>query len=286
VRVSLLGRITKALTGYYPRQLQALITHYSRVIGIAPGHLDYQRFIILGTGRTGSGFLQSLLNSHSEIVAFGEIFQSFDAIRWDYGSYPREAPRRQLSAFQDDPVAFLERHVFARFPTDISAVGFRFFYSHAQNTRQKCLWTYLQDRRDFKIIHLKRRNVLRAYLSHRTAKETGRWRDLTGESRGDSISIHLDRDDCLRWFTETRKQKLKHDVLFADHEKIDLFYEDVSLDCTREMRRVQQFLGVEVQELVPATYKQAWQPLSAAISNYNELKEEFKDTPWEAFFED
>jgi LPS sulfotransferase NodH len=286
MRVSRVGRITKALTGYYPRQLQALITHYSRVSGITPGHLDYERFIILCTGRTGSSFLQSLLNSHSQVVAFGEIFQSFDAIRWDYGSYRREAPRRQLSACQDDPIGFLETHVFAKFPKEVAAVGFRLFYTHAQHPRQRCLWPYLRDYKEFKIIHLKRRNVLRAYLSHKTAKASGRWRDLAGESGDDRISIYLDHDDCLRKFTETRNQEEKHDVLFASHDKIDLFYEELSRDYRGEMRRVQQFLGVDYQEVVPATYKQARQPLSAAISNYHELKEGFKGTPWEGFFED
>ena len=283
---SRVGRVTKRLTGYYPRQLQALITHYSRVSGLAPGHLDYGRFIMLGTGRTGSQFLQSLLNSHSQVVAFGEIFQNFDVIRWDYGSYRREAPRRQLAACQNDPIRFLETHVFAKFPKGISAVGFRLFYSHAQNTKQRCLWPYLQGRRDLRIIHLKRRNALRAFLSHRTAKETGRWRDVSGEPGGDGISIYLDHDDCLRWFTETRFQEEKHDVLFADHRKIDLFYEELSRDYASEMRRVQEFLGVEYQKVVTATHKQARRPLSTAISNYDELKEEFKGTSWEAFFED
>ena len=280
-----IGRITKRLTGYYPRQLQALITHYARVSGIAPGHMGYERFVILGTGRTGSTFLQSLLNSHSQIVAFGEIFQSYDAIRWDYGSYRKDAPRRQLSACQDDPVRFLETHVFAKFPRGISAVGFRLFYTHAQHPRQTGLWSYLSKCVDLKIIHLKRRNVLRAYLSHMTASVSGRWKELSGKSGDDSISVHMDLDACLQKFIETRTQEKKHDSLFANHQKIELFYEELSRDYTTEMQRLQQFLGVEYEQVVPATHKQARLPLSLAISNYNELKQGFKGTPWEEFFE-
>ncbi|MFC2023151.1 sulfotransferase [Chloroflexota bacterium] len=286
MRVSWVGKITKTLTGYYPRQLRALLTHYSRVSGIAPGHRDYERFVILGTGRTGSNFLQSLLNSHSEIIAFGELLQTFDVIRWDYDHYRRDAPRRQLSACQDDPIGFLETHVFARFPEGISAVGFKLFYTHAQHTRQKSVWTHLRDRQDMKIIHLKRRNVLRAYLSHKVAIESGRWRDLSGEPGGSSISIQLDYEDCQQKFAETRKQEDEHDILFANHDKIDVYYEELSRDYTSEMRRVQEFLDVEYQVVVPATRKQARQPLSIAISNYDELKARFKGTPWEGFFED
>ncbi|MFC2023143.1 hypothetical protein ACFLT5_00195 [Chloroflexota bacterium] len=131
MRVSGIGRVTKALTGYHPRQLYALLTHYARVKGIASGHLDYERFIILGQERTGSNFLKDLLNSHSQIIASGELFQSFDVIHWEYGFHRMDPPRRLLVAFQDDPVGFLESYVFAKFPKRISAVGFKLFYAHA-----------------------------------------------------------------------------------------------------------------------------------------------------------
>jgi hypothetical protein len=67
---------------------------------------------------------------------------------------------------------------------------------------------------------------------------------------------------------------------------MDPFYEELSLDYSSEMRRVQRFLDVEYQFVVPATHKQARLPLSVAISNYDALKARFKGTPWEAFFED
>jgi hypothetical protein len=52
------------------------------------------------------------------------------------------------------------------------------------------------------------------------------------------------------------------------------------------MQRIQEFLGVDCEAVVPLTYKQSNQPLSEAISNYFELKEKFVDSPWEDFFED
>jgi len=53
-----------------------------------------------------------------------------------------------------------------------------------------------------------------------------------------------------------------------------------------EMKRIQEFLGVAYEVVRPLTYKQSGQPLSRAISNYVELKEQFQGTSWEAFFED
>jgi hypothetical protein len=38
--------------------------------------------------------------------------------------------------------------------------------------------------------------------------------------------------------------------------------------------------------VIPETFKQSRQPLSQAITNYFELKERFKGSPWESYFED
>jgi LPS sulfotransferase NodH len=284
--VSIIGRITKTLTGCYPRELLTFIQHYTRVRGITPGHLDYQQFIILGQERTGSSFLQSMLNSHRQIVTFGEIYQRFDAICWDYRGYRRDLPKSRLFAFQNDPIGFLETHVFSKFPRHIAAVGFKLFYTHARHPQQKTLWSYLRDHQDIKIIHIKRRNVLRTYLSLETAKKMHKWRDVTGTAVKEQTSIALDYEGCLAKFIDTKKQELKYDLFFDDHEKIEIFYEELAPGYQREMRHIQQFLGVEHQDVSPATHKQARLPLSDAILNYDELKARFRGTSWEVFFED
>jgi hypothetical protein len=52
------------------------------------------------------------------------------------------------------------------------------------------------------------------------------------------------------------------------------------------MKTVQEFLGVDYENVQPQTYKQASRPLSDSIANYLELKRQFKGTPWEEFFTD
>lgn len=284
--VSGVSHITKALTGYYPRQLRALCTHYARVSGLAPGHRGYVRFVILAQERTGSTYLQSLLDSHRAIRVFGEVFRSFDVIGWGITSYRSRVPRSELFAFQKDPIQFLETHVFAKFPKKTSAVGFKLFYTHAQHPRHRPLWTHLRNCKALRVIHLKRRNVLRTLLSLEKAQQMGVWYDPSGGPANQDISIRLDCDKCLQKFTTTRALEREHDALFADHDTIGLCYEELTQDYGRTMQRVLRFLGVGHEALVPATHKQAKQPLSAAISNYQDLKSEFKGTQWEVFFED
>ncbi len=67
---------------------------------------------------------------------------------------------------------------------------------------------------------------------------------------------------------------------------IDVVYESLSHNYVDEMKRIQGFLGVSYQYVIPATHKQARFSLSETISNYFELKERFQGSNWEEFFED
>ena len=53
-------------------------------LGANESHMGYGRFIILGRSRVGSNFLRSLLNAHSQIEVYGEIFRNREAMDWDH----------------------------------------------------------------------------------------------------------------------------------------------------------------------------------------------------------
>jgi len=255
-------------------------------LGLADGHSDYCRFIILGTARSGSNFLRGLLNSHTQIVAFGELFRSHDSIGWElppYDTYLQS--RRLISLMHSNPGGFLEKKVFTRFPRHIAAVGFKIFYYHAQDDSRTGVWAYLRDRKDLRIIHLKRHNTLRVIISLKKAFVTNRWTNTTGIEEGSPV-LPLDYEECLEAFTWAQETKRRYDTYFKDSNKLDVCYETLSSHYEREMKRVQEFLGTDFEAVKPATFRQAHQPLSQTISNYWELKERFTGTPWEVFFED
>jgi len=250
------------------------------------GQSDYRRFVILGEARSGSNFLRGMLNSHPDMVTFGEIFRFYDNIGWEFPDFEKyRQTRRQISLMQRDPVKFLESKVFEKFPSAIDAVGFKMFYYHAQEDSRKAIWNYLKERKDIRIIHLKRKNSLRVLLSRKKAHMTNQWTDVNG-LHNDVLSISLSREECLEQFTWIRDMWRVYDHLFREHPKMDLVYEDLTSNRDGKTQRVQEFLGVSKKSLLPDTYKQAQQPLSKAISNYVQLKSQFKGTRWETFFED
>lgn len=251
--------------------------------GLIEANTDYTKFIILGTARTGSNYLRGLLNSHMQIVAFGELFRDYDAIGWDFAHLPRSRASQWL--FQNDPVQFLETRVFGNFPKHIAAVGFKLFYYHAHSSTWEPVWTYLRDHKEIKVIHIKRKNFLKAYLSKKRAMVSKEWVRQQTNGTASHEPIVLSYEECLDEFTKTQDWERKHDAFFEKHEKLEVFYEDLARDYVREMKGIQEFLGVEYKAVEPRTAKQSSRPLSASIANYLELKQKFEGSPWQTFFE-
>lgn len=249
-------------------------------IPLLTGHRQYTPFIILGRSRVGSNFLRGLLNAHSQITAFGEILRDVTDTDWDHMGY-FQSPQT-VAALQNEPAAFLQKKLFGRFPRYIRAVGFKIFYYHAPNSG---VWEYLQADTAIRVIHLKRRNILKTHLSRKRAAATDFW-VKTSQQQERQTTFTLDYDDCLRDFTRTRRWEKAFDTQFQSHPVLEIFYEDLVADRAREMRRVEQFLNVDFEEVQPTTRKQSKAKLSAVIRNYDDLKQKFAGSEWESFFED
>lgn len=269
------------------RQMKAGLYPYFRNLalesGLMAGQTEYTKFIILGRSRVGSNFLRGLLNSHSQVTVFGELFQNKEEIGWALPGYYPSRKTRQL--FHEAPVDFLESKVFTAFPEHTGAVGFKIFYYHAQDEKWKPVWDYLREMPDLKVIHMKRHNILKTHLSRQRAVKTDRWVNTNGR-REPQRSISLDYEKCLDDFIRTRAWEDAYDAYFAGNDTIEVMYEDLAADYQREIRRIQEFLGVNFEDVQPETYKQSRQPLSEAIANYCELRERFQQTPWSTFFEE
>jgi hypothetical protein len=252
-------------------------------LGVIDGSSSYTKFIVLGRSRVGSNFLLGLLNSHSRILAFGELLSDPNNMQVKVPDPVRSF--RLLAGGQNDPVRFLEDGVFRKYPPHICAVGFKLFYYHAQCENWKPTWKYLEEHKEIKIVHLKRHNILKTHLSWKKAALTSQWVETAG-AKTDGRSLALDYQECLKDFISTREWEQEYDLFFKNHPKLEVLYENLESDYESEMKRIQAFLGVDYEAVKPATHKQASQSLSNAISNHRELKEQFKHTPWEAFFEE
>jgi LPS sulfotransferase NodH len=252
-------------------------------LGLLKGQPDYTKFIILGRPRTGSTLLRSLLNSHSKVLVLGELFRKGNDIGWDMPGYEQNS--QLLSLVTNAPARFLETEVFHNYPKGIAAVGFKMFYHDAKTDPQKEIWPYLSGRKDIKIIHITRKNILKTHLSLVRALETGQWYATGKKAIADSVPVHLDRQLCREAFIKTEKEEMEFDLFFDGHPKIRVTYEDLTKDRHREMDKIFNFLGVAYEDAAPSIVKQSGRPLDEMIANYHALKKEFSNTRWKYFFE-
>ena len=254
---------------------------------VLSGNRLYKKFIILGTGRTGSNMLMSALQAHPQVVIYGEIFNNARHDRIGsinrYPSYIKH--QKALKIRKEQPIDFLDNHIFRIYPKSTEAVGFKFFYWHCHEHHWKCVWDHLKSMQDLKIIHIKRKNRLDTFLSLKLAQNNKQWSQKQINDEKNQIAVTLDFDECLRSFNDWEEKEVFYDHYFAGHPMLEVFYEHLCEEYDQKIYDIVDFLGLTPLYLKPATLKQARDSKDKVITNYFELKEKFRHTKWGHFFD-
>ncbi len=259
------------------------LRNFAFAIGLLPTTSIYTKFIILGRSRTGSNFLRSLLNSHPSVMVLGEIFRNQNTIDFDHPEF--QTTKQIMKIYQSNPEKFLEKIVFRRIPAKYQALGFKLFYYHARENPFSRIWQAIRDQKEIRILHIKRKNILRTHLSRENALKTGQWVNTNGQE-AHLHSYRLDYDALLEDFIQTRQWEQQAGSFFSTHPMIEIIYEDLSENTQEQIQKIQHFLNLPKYPFHAQTHKQIQKPLSEIIENYEELKIKFKNTEWASFFED
>jgi len=240
---------------------------------------NYRRFVVASQTRSGSTMMLDALRAHSQVVALGEVFYP---PRCDIHLDGLPNDNRAVKLYRDEyPVQFLEEVVFQPYRQRILAVGFKIFPGHLS----EALKAISRDNQ-VRVIHLKRWNHFAAHLSGERALKTGVWA-RTNESESESlIDIELDPLECERAFERRVRAEEWWRRIFNRHEVMEVWYEHLSSQPDRELARVQRHIGVDLEAIASRTLKQRREPLSRAVSNFDELASYFNGTRWEAYFRD
>ena len=263
---------------------KSVIRDIALKLDLIQGHQDYTKFIILSRSRAGSNLLLNQLQSHQNIRMFYEVFNKENSPKefWDYINYDLQNIR---DLKQNDPIELIDNFVYRKMPLNVHAVGFKLFYYHAKGKKKAEFWQYLQDRKDIKIIHLVRRNLLEVHISQQIALMTNSWYLKSGKKVDSYPTIKLDYEQTMKAFAKTKNLEAENDAFFQNHQVLKLFYEDLVRDNLLEMKKTQNFLGVRATPVYISTKKQSTKSLPKTIQNYSELKESFQGSPYAYFFE-
>lgn len=258
--------------------------------GWARGSSDFTRFVVLGWYRTGSNLLLSLLNSDASVVAYSEVFSPrglFWGNRvhapWDRGG---DLERRRTA----DAPAFLEEVVFRRHARSVRAVGFKLFYPQLVVRPVAGLAEALVSTPGLRVVHLRRRNLLRVLVSNRIANRTGQMAATSPAAAREAQSrvgtLRLEPEDCESYFTLLEERAERCHALFDEESVLSLEYEALVADRDAELGRVRAFLGLPPADGSTRLVKQGTRALADVLENLEELREHFRGSRWEAFFEE
>lgn len=258
------------------------LQHMMLASGLERSTVNYRKFLILGRSRTGSNFLRGLLASRGGITVLGEIFKNPEKVEWGTKGFPVRPGAERL--YREDPVAFLQKDIFRPVPDSVEALGFKLFYYHAQEPGRKQIWDHLRQRKDVRVIHIMRRNILETHLSKERASRDDEWVSLRRRDRNEEPLV-LSVEECRKQFEQTRHWERQFNESFGDVPLLQVFYEDLVKDNALVMNSVQEFLGLTVRPVAPQTHKQARRPINEAIANFDQLQRAFVGTEWQSFFD-
>jgi LPS sulfotransferase NodH len=245
--------------------------------------------MITCAARTGSTMLVHLLRSHPEVCSHGEIFSpgKIVGIAGTYLDKCRAQPEfiDRLSAERHrDPIKFLYK--IALDPQGKKAVCFKFKHDELVLPEYKALLEEIVNNLDFRIIHLRRENLLRRYLSHYiTNYATHVTLAVEGQTIPELPRVELDPRECQKDFETVHNRETQFVELFAQHRSFSISYEEMVAGDAKKIGALLDFMGVSPRELTTTTRRLGCDDLRQVIANFEELRTYFAGSPYCKFFE-
>lgn len=224
------------------------------------------KFIVFAQGRTGSTLLADLLRSHPEVYFADEIFASrvrstrlvAERMRWRHA-----------------------RH----------AVGFHvkiYQLVDVQGISDAGAWLRGMHRHGWRVIALRRQNLLRQVLSNMTAQLTNRYEDRSADGDFVRVRLHVNPEELLHWIGVRAAAGADEAAALDGVPHLALSYEDDLQDAsswTPTTERVFSYLDLAPVPVVSSLRRQNPDDLASLIANYDEVKGALMGTDYARFLD-
>lgn len=222
-------------------------------------------FVIRSYPRCGTHMLRTALSTHPEIVCHNEVFNpdvSGDALK--------ELSAEELYARHTGPAEGFVVH------------GYTEIEKFAESHKTHELWPIIERERP-QLLVIEREDLLRRAFSVCIARKTNRWHSWKTEQPKALISPELKKGD-VRWHLQAAwESRLAGRRLFPWATFIT--YEQLVDDWDHRIVQIQQLCGAtRILPIKPKTRKQDNRPINEMVSNYEFLRNEFKQTEYFQWF--
>ncbi|WP_394889851.1 sulfotransferase [Mesorhizobium sp. AaZ16] len=234
-------------------------------------------FAILALPRTGTHYLEVLLNEHPNVLSNGELLNEYDT-NWPDKDRLLRGDRELLEL------------AYVRYPTrsdkQVTHVGCKVnepqFHDHPGFFAELVRWPGL------KVILLVRRNILESLRSLVQARQSGQWLKFSSDKdAAPPPQVRLPIADCEAYFKTADDFHARVAHSFAPANLLAIEYESLLQEPAACLGTVWDFLGVPTLQLSGRAIlqRQEARPLDQTVENFDELRLHFADGPYSRFFE-
>jgi LPS sulfotransferase NodH len=232
-----------------------------------------KKFIVFGQSRSGSTLLVDLINLHPEIRCEGELLQ------YDWGYIPSKFMCKVLACY---PYPFFNYRY--RLSKGNTVYGFKLFVYHLKKSQKK-IKKMTED--GWKIIYLKRENLLRQVVSNQIAKQTRTWHTKKGKGNPE-YQVYLPISLLQQGLSNRQRWCFWEYQCLKDREYLKVVYEKELEDSSRHQEtaeKVFRYLGVDPCQVHSEFCKTDLRPYEEIISNYDEVIQFLQDSPFKSFLD-
>ena len=257
----------------------------------------FKKAVIVTSQRSGSGYLQTLLDSHTKAQFYPEIFLSHADEPYGFANFLHQKTnskkkvdqiinskftkyhlnfrnqyytQRYLNYFENQAWEYSKTH-----KKQASVIGFKVMYSELK--KNKTLVKWLQ-KNNVAIVHLYRSNVLEMLIS-RAIKEKQKVAHATKYDALDkSIQVTFNMDNLFNDI-QYMDQLVKKWRLLLKTNALEVSYEDL-VSKPQEVNRVLNFLGLPEEKLQSELIKMNKKPMHQTIENYAEIVKVLEHTEY------
>ncbi len=238
------------------------------------------KFIIYGVQRSGTSYVGSLLDSHPDIIAMGEplcIPVTGSLCYENTHRYPQYLKKYNKG---DNEETFYEYFESIYSSLDANAIGFKLM--HNQISQYPYILKYLREH-SFKMICIKRTNILKRYLSDLQTQKTG----MYGTTKKDKLRVGLvvPIETLLERLDSYAEQLSKWEASIDEFclPSIVVQYESLNKHLSYECEQLMSFLSVDSTiSLSSELIKINTDELSDLIENYKDVRQLLLGTPYES----
>ncbi|MEZ5900851.1 MAG: hypothetical protein R3D51_15315 [Hyphomicrobiaceae bacterium] len=229
----------------------------------------------------------SLLRSHPDILAHGEVLRPFNNDELPgpiWGEYREKRGNDNENLEYAKALGDLMRYSPERFIQSIlfdtqgkSACGFKYKTDESLQDDYKPYTDIIIDDTDIKIIHLIRRNLLDQFISHSVVLQQTNVTFVHDEKDIPEIKpFKANATDAIQYFQDVERRENIAREIYAKHRSIGVVYEDLVDTEGTDRQKVLEFLGVSSAALSSPT-KKIIKDSRSLVSNLSELLETLSD---------